>query len=84
MFVRRVEIGRIVLDGLPLSADRAERFRGALAEKLAELLGAEFRGLSVESREHLSVDGPRLDGASDERSTARTVAQSVVRALNDG
>ena len=83
MRIRRVEIERVVLDGAAMSADGAERFRVALAEELARLLGEDFDGAGVRSTgslRHLSIDGVGSP-AADDRANARIVAQSVVQAL---
>jgi hypothetical protein len=81
MTIRRLAIGRVVLDGVDLSAERAEAFRTELAQELARLLSDTPGEARPISRALARVDVAVPDGGGVERVTADLIAQSVARSI---
>jgi hypothetical protein len=80
--LQSVEIDRIILDGLDVTPDRAERIRRLVAARLgAALAGKDLEYLSANGISHLAA--PPLDSgaAQDDGALAGGIARSIARAV---
>lgn len=78
-----VVINRLVLEGLDVTPDAAERLRDQVEESLARLLRQDGWGDRITSGETERVDAPplQLNEAESRGRLAESVAQSVAQAL---
>ena len=81
--LRTVEIDRIILDGLDVTPDRAERIRLLVAAKLSSALAeAEIRDtLAGGSIPHVAAPPLEQGAAHDDGRLAGNLAQSIHRAI---
>jgi hypothetical protein len=80
--LRSVEIDRILLDGLDVTPDRAERIRRLVAARLSSALAEnDLEYLSINGIPHLAA--PPLDpgAARDDGPLAGNLARSIARAV---
>ncbi len=80
--LRSVEIDRIILDGLDVTPDRAERIRRLVAVRLgAALAESDLDYLSINGIPHLAAPPLEQGAAHDDGRLAGNLAQSIRRAI---
>jgi hypothetical protein len=80
--LRSIEIDRIILDGLDVTPDRADRIRRLVAARLGSALAESDLGyLSINAIPHLSAPPLEHGAARDDGALAGDLAKSIAQAV---